>query len=120
MKLQFLKDSHIMEDFIRREIQGEELAKLNILRIYLKSTYLSDLVIGDRTYISAMIRLGKLNIMNPQCKWPPQSRPHQKAWENWKAALKSTYNLSRSLTLLVHQHLCPILSSATSTGCIYS
>ena len=40
LKPQCLKDSHIMEYFIKRGIQGEELAELNKLQIHLKSTCL--------------------------------------------------------------------------------
>ena len=38
LKPQLFKDSHIIEYFIRRGIQGGELAELNRFRIYLKAT----------------------------------------------------------------------------------
>ena len=43
LRPQCLKESHIMEYFIRRGIQGKELAELKRCQIYLKSKFLSDL-----------------------------------------------------------------------------
>ena len=107
-----------MEYFIRRGIQGEELAELNICQIYLQATRLSDLATleGKSTYPTFWF--GNLNLMNPKYKWTLKPMSHQKSWENWQVDLQFTYNLSISLSLPVHQRLGPQLYVATSTGWI--
>ena len=57
-----------MQDFIKRGIQGEELAELNRYSIYLKATCLSDLVTGYRKLIYPPFWIGKTSLMNPHCK----------------------------------------------------
>ena len=118
LKPQCLKDSHIMEDFIKILFQEEELAELNRLCICLKATCLSDLSTGYGKSISPVLWIIKLNLKNPQYKFTPQPRPRQKAWGNWQADLHFTYNFSISLSLMVHQRLGPQISSTTSTGWI--
>ena len=77
-----LRDTYLMEDFIRRGIQGEELAELNRCQIYLKVICLSDLATVDGRSISPTFWHGKPSLMKPQYKCPPQPRPNQRAWEN--------------------------------------
>ena len=46
LKLQCHINTYLMEDLMKRVIQGEELAKLNIFRIFLHTNCLSDLATG--------------------------------------------------------------------------
>ena len=86
-----LRDTYLMEDFIRRGIQGEELAELNRCQIYLKVICLSDLATVDGRSISPTFWHGKPSLMKPQYKWLPQPRPHQRALG--KLAISPPYHL---------------------------
>ena len=55
-----------MEDFIRGGIQGEELAELNICRIFIIEMRLSYIDTGDRKSISPIFWLRNTNPMAAQ------------------------------------------------------
>ena len=57
--------------------------------------------------------------METQYKFPPQLRPHQRAWKNRQASLQTTFNLSRSTSFPENRRLGPCLTSASTTGWIY-
>ena len=105
LKPQLLKDSHIVKDFIRMGIQGQEIEELNRCHIYLKETFLSDLSTWDSKSISPTFWPWKPNLMKPQYKCPPQIKPHQKAWKNWQVPLQSIYNVSRQVALTYNQRM---------------
>ena len=117
---ELLRDTNLIEYFIRRGVKGEELSEINRYRIYLKATWLSDLGICDGKSISPTFWYWKPSLMKPQYKWPPQLRPHHRSWENWQTSLHTTYNLSRTLALPDHRRFGPWLPLASTTGWIYS
>ena len=62
----------------------------------------------------------KPSLMKTQHKWPPQPRPHQRAWEKWQAALRNIFNLSIYLDFTYHRRLGTRLFLDSTTGWIYS
>ena len=118
LQLQCHRDTLLMEDFMKIGTQGEELAKLNRCRIFLRATCLSDPATGDGKSISPTFWHGKPSLIESQYKCPPQPITHQRAWENRKAALQTTFNISRYLSLPDNRRLGLYLPSSSTTGCI--
>ena len=54
LEIQRLNDSFIMEEFLKECLEGNYLAELNIRRLFLKYTYLSDIITGYGKPISIM------------------------------------------------------------------
>ena len=92
-------DSLFMEDFIADGIEGEPLSKINRCYLALQVTCRSNISTGNGKAIWFNAMKDKKNWKLDRYICPPQPSPHIKAWENWQASLKSTYNLSRTLAL---------------------
>ena len=75
LKPQCLKDSHIMENVIRRVIQGGKPAELNRFHIWLKATCLSYLASGDGKYISPTLCIGNSISWTPNTNSLPNQAP---------------------------------------------
>ena len=88
-----------MEDILREGLGGNYLEELKICRFFLKATCISDIITGNGKSISVTAWNGIKSTARSRYECPTQSKPNQKIWEKWQAALHSTYRLRKTLTL---------------------
>ena len=83
-------DSSLIEDFMNHEPTKTELRRLNLCRLYLKVTTLSD--IADTNGLNILRTCW--NGTSPQSSpllWPRQERPSNSAWRIWRKYLALCY-----------------------------
>ena len=88
-----------MEEFLKEGLEENDLSELNRCILSPKATYLSEIITRDGKSISVMAWNGTKNNSISRYEWPTQSKPNQKIWGKWQAALHSTYRLRKTLTL---------------------
>ena len=76
-------DSSIMEDFMSYEPTKADLRRLNLCRLYLKVSTLSDITDTDGTNILRTCWNGTKPQPSPLL-WPRQARPSNSAWRIWR------------------------------------
>ena len=83
-------DSSIMEDFMSYEPTKADLRRLNLCRLYLKVSTLSDITDTDGTNILRTCWNGTKPQPSPLL-WPRQARPSNSAWRIWRKYLAKSY-----------------------------
>ena len=94
------QDSFIMDTFQRNGFSEEQIGLLNMVRIFVQVTTLSDMASGDGHYLLPFIN----ESVNPiahfsSVNWPNQGQPPPKAWRLWRQALKKCFPHSKDLRL---------------------
>ena len=108
-----------MEEFLKEALEVNDLTELNICRLFLKATCILDISTEDGKSIRVTAWNGTKNTTSTRYEWQTQSKPNQKIWGIWHAALHSTYRLIINLTLSKQMQLGPWLHPG-STGWVYS
>ena len=104
LALKRLGDSFLMDTFRSKGYSEDQLELLNMVRIFVRVTTLSDMVSGDGRYLLSFVNGNPNNSTNPishysSVNWPTQGNPPSKAWRLWSRALKRCYPHSKDLQL---------------------
>ena len=79
------KHPHV-EDILKEDLEGNDLEELKICRLFLKSTYLSEIITGNGKLIRVTAWNGTKNTARYRYEYPTHIKPNQKIWEKWQAA----------------------------------
>jgi hypothetical protein len=88
IKLQREGDQFLTEVFYEAGYRGYSLRRLNLCRLFLQVTTVSDVVTGDGTQLTNEAKLGtRERLRVSQHGWPYQGKPGPSTWEAWRKAL---------------------------------
>lgn len=85
-----INDSCILEDFLLFNPPNSHLTHLNLCRLFLRVTTLSDIVSSNGRYILRNCWTGRTPQPSPHL-WPVQQRPPPRAWRLWRVYLAKAY-----------------------------
>jgi hypothetical protein len=85
--------------FVHFGFRGDELQRLNQCRLYLKVSWLSEIVTGDGRYIELSAWEPPFGVsIKVEFMYPNQAYPPPTSWHVWKSALRRLCNSQRTLT----------------------
>ena len=76
-----------MKDLLESGYEVEHLYELNICRMNLHATCLSEISTRDGKSLASDSIAGRIRESRDLYSWPPQSSPNKKIWEKWQVAL---------------------------------
>ena len=86
--LRRVNDALLIPLFSAQGYTGNDLYQLNLCRIFLQVSCLSDICLGCGTQINKSSWHGIIDSTQIQRhQWPPQPTPHYSAWIHWKQTL---------------------------------
>jgi hypothetical protein len=89
-QLQCENDACIMDRFIETNLPNHTLKRLNLCRLWLRATVLSDICTLPGNQISRTTWLGSSPMPSSDASWPVQPRPQEKSWTLWRKALSKS------------------------------
>ena len=104
-QIQRVNDQFLMDIWDQQNLPIATLYKLNLCRLYLRVSRLSDIVSNDGKHIQYGFLTGTRINPYTNLEWPRQSKPSIEAWKNWKHALINTFYTGNHLTTPLGQWL---------------
>jgi hypothetical protein len=98
-QLQRENDACIMDGFIEHNLPNHTLKRLNLCRLWLRVTLLSDICTLPGSQISRTTWLGSAPMPSSDASWPVQPRPQEKSWTLWRKALSKSGCMYQSQTI---------------------
>ena len=93
-------DTALIDDFVRtaKQRQGTsthirpmQIALANSCRLYLRVTWLTDILTNDRKHIAPWAYFGRRRSLATGTQYPFQPRPPKHAWKEWRTMILTTY-----------------------------
>ena len=84
------QDSCLMEDFLLEDPTAMELRQLNLCRLYLRVTTLSDICNANGQAVTKQCWEG-IQPTDAIQLWPRQPKPPSKAWSVWRTYINQCY-----------------------------
>lgn len=93
-----VNDQFLMDCWDRQGLSIKSMYKLNLCRIYLRVTKLSDIVSNDGKHIQFQYLTGEKINPYTDMEWPHQPKPSEASWKYWKQSLIRTFYSGNHLT----------------------
>jgi hypothetical protein len=90
LQLQRENDACIMDQFFETKLPNPTLKRLNLCRLWLCVTLLSNICTLQGSQISKTAWLGSSPMPSSDANWPVQHRPQEKSWTLWRKALSKS------------------------------